>query len=116
MGRPLNKRYFGDISVSGSQIVAYADVGTGLEKVSIIRQKGTRTYEVIASGAVSSVTCRLVDNVTKPGEMVIYVFTSGGGVEHAYTLTSHRVKTYEGNDYPWTFNPPMDEWVEVDNA
>lgn len=114
MGRPLNKKYFGNPTGAGNQIVVQADLGSGVVPGWIVRQKGTRTYDV--TDGVDTLRCRLVETITGPGEATISVATFAGPIETTYTLLSHRVKTHQGNDTPWTLSAPVDSTrVQIEN-
>lgn len=115
MGRPLNKRYFGDPALDGQQLLVEADLGNGPVTGWIIRQKGTRLYDI--TDGVDTLRCRLVEEITKPGDAKISVIPFSGPNENARTLQAHRVKTWEGNDVVWRLTAPVDETtVTVPNA
>lgn len=103
MGRPLNKRYFGDPSNPGPQFQVLADLGSGIAPVYIVRQRSSYRFEV--TDGVTTKVCKLVDGMpSAPGEMAIVVSTVSG-TEYARVVHAHRVKTFQGNDYPWMFAP-----------
>lgn len=115
MGRPLNKRYFGDFSNSGQQLVVEADLGSGIVNAWVVKQKGTRTY--VLTDGTDTMTCRLVETITGPGEATIEVYPFSGPTQYVYTLLAHRVKTQDGQNLVWKFEPPVDDTtVEVHNS
>jgi len=68
MGRPLNKKYFGDPALPGSQFaVTYWD-GASAAAGFIVKQKGARRFQ--CTGGVADAVCRLtLDAVTMEGQM-----------------------------------------------
>lgn len=48
MGRPLNKKNFGDTAMGGFQLQVTADIGVGAEPCWVMEQNGSRTYTVTA--------------------------------------------------------------------
>lgn len=79
MGRPVNKRYFGD-PVGGTQLKVEADTGNGASEVAyILAQKGTNEFKV--TDGTTALDCRLVDKAfaaIAEGEMVIAGSVAGG--------------------------------------
>lgn len=113
MGRPLNKRYFGEPAVKdGFQLQVSADLGSGVQNnLWVVRQKGTRTYDI--TDGVTELRCRLVETIAGPGEAKITVTPFAGPAESAYTLLAHRVKTNEGNNRTWHFDPATEDRANV---
>jgi hypothetical protein len=114
MGRPLPKKFFGNPTTGGNQIVVQADLGAGVVSGWIIRQKGTRTFD-ITDGAVT-LRCRLVETITGPGQATIEVIPETGPNETARTLLKNRVKTNQGSDKPWKFTSPSNGYVQIQNS
>ncbi len=116
MGRPLNKKLFGDFNLPGKQIkVVDANLGSGIvSNCWIVKQKGTRKFEIATSS--ESAICTLVNNITGPYQAKIAVFLSGGGTEFARTITKNRVKTWSGSDIVWRFDPPSGDIGQLDNS
>ena len=80
MGRPINKRNFGDLALPDNQIRITGDVGFGITAGFIVRQKSTREFIVDLGGNVGRV--RLVDNVTPGvGEAFIDLFEDGSDAD-----------------------------------
>lgn len=113
MGRPLNKKYFGEPAVKdGNQLEVSADLGSGTQNnLWIVRQKGTRLYDITDGSTV--LRCRLVESISGPGEATITVTPQSGPTETTYTLQAHRVKTWQGNDVTWHFDAATAENVNV---
>lgn len=109
MGRPINKRFFGDTADAGNQIIITGDLGGGLTSGFIIRQKSTREFIVNLGGTVGRV--RLVDNITPGvGEAFIEVFEPGSDADGSgadftadMELTTVTVAT-QGADYQFADN------------
>jgi hypothetical protein len=112
MGRPLNKRFFGNPTTKpGLQIKVSADLGSGKVPAWIVEQVGTRQF--IVTDGTTTTRCFLVQNVTQPGEAVVRVYLSGGVVETARTIQARRVKTFEGSDVVWSFDPPANDKAQI---
>lgn len=109
MGRPLNSKYFGDPDLSAQPKLCISeawipntDYPTALSYV--VEQTATREY--VVSDGVNTGPVSLTDSITREGEAIINVYPYGiDTVEHAYLITSHRVKTWEGGDYSWSTLP-----------
>lgn len=114
MGRPLNKKYFGNPATAGLQLTVVADLGNGPVNAWIVEQVGTRRY--IMTDGTNTATCTLVNVITGPGEAVMTVNVSGGGTETARIVQAHRVKTFEGSNLGWSFDPPMGEYSQLPSA
>lgn len=115
MGRPLNKKYFGNPAEPGEQIMVQADLGSGVVPGWIVRQKGTRTYDI--TDGVDTLRCKLVESISGPGEATISVFPDAGPTQTTRTLQARRVKTWEGNDLVWNLTAPVDSTtVQIENS
>lgn len=111
MGRPLNKRHFGDFREPGKQVsgIAWIPGESAAEEVIAIQQKTTQKYEV-ASVADENITGFVVTaNTATPaeGEFSIAIDPDDGtgnstGVEYARQINGHQVKTFDGNTYTWS--------------
>lgn len=106
MGRPVQKRNFGNVTGTDNQLKMIADIGSGPEDCWIQSQRGTRLFEVasVAGGSTPTRTgsIRLVDqSPAAEGEGRLDVIVFNGIVENARTLQQHRVKTFQGNQYSW---------------
>ena len=63
MGRPLNKRFFGNpATTAGNQMYLQADVGAGLEQCFFIKQKNTKTFLVQSVASSTQAEVRLVSS------------------------------------------------------
>ena len=103
MGRPLNKRFFGDPAGGGYQVEVLADVGAGNVAAYIVSQRSNSKYlcAEVATPANQAI-CTLVDAVPSAvGEMQVIVtpenatatvqatiaFTSAGGTGALLTVS-----------------------------
>ena len=60
MGRPLNKRYFGEPTAGGNEIKCDFHNGTAVVEGHIVRQKGSKKFVVAEIGASDTeYTCTL---------------------------------------------------------
>ena len=110
MGRPLNKKFFGDPASAGYQLtlVAYLDAAHGAESCYILSQKGSRTY-LVAAVADHSRTGRVILQEATPAavgqaQMAVVPANGSGGAlptEYARTVEAHIVKTWEDHTYDW---------------
>lgn len=105
MGRPVNKKYFGDSSQPGSQIVLDSVWLPGEDGEEsgfwIVKQKGTRRFEV-SNGSKSGIITLTDGDVTEGFGVVLVMPYGGGPIEHARTIYNRTVKTFEGNSYKWS--------------
>lgn len=106
MGRPINKRFIGNISQSGNQISiwAYIPGDSGYNYAWIAAQKGTGKYKATRTDGAYTGLVTLVDgpegNINE-GEAHIQVYPYGGGTEFARVIKDRTVTTWEGNTYAW---------------
>jgi len=103
MGRPLNKKWFGDPAGPGNQlnVVAFIPGGAGAVAAWIVKQHSNTTYTVTDGGDTGR--CKLQATVpTAAGEARIEVSPFIGGTEYVRILNAHQVKTFEGNVYSWS--------------
>lgn len=114
MGRPINKKYFGNPANPGNQLVVQANLGSGIVPAWIKKQMGTRKF-LVTNGVITKI-CYLVENITGPGQAIIDVIKSSGPNERVRTLQSKRVKTWNNNDYVWGFGPPTTNKVQITNG
>ena len=102
MGRPLNKKFFGDPSGAGQQInvTAWIPGGGGAVSAWIVKQNSNTTYTV--TDGTDTGRCKLQEATpTAAGQMQIEVSPAVGGTEYVKILNAHQVKTFEGNVYKW---------------
>jgi len=113
MGRPVNKRYFGD-PVGGTQLRIECNTGNGaVDTGYIISQRGTNKFKVTDGTTV--LDCRLVDKATAAlaeGEMVISGETGGARVTIA-KLFNRTAVDFSGNRYTWEVQDDSTETVMI---
>lgn len=114
MGRPVNKKYFGE--GAGNQIKVRAKIGTNTEGDGfIISQRSTNRFKVSVNGTEGICTLVNKDSDTLgENEMIVNVFTDAGTWVQATKLYNRTVIT-EGNiKVKWTFaTSDSDNAVEV---
>ena len=122
MGRPLNKRNFGNTEVGptayNNEIQVHFNIGDPDPLVGfIVKQKGTRKFVVSETGGAGVHTCVLVAGVEPEtlhtGEMLIIVKADDGEVYTVSKIAGHKctLKTanafganiYDGKSVPWNF-------------
>ena len=123
MGRPINKRNFGDTSGGGQQIQVTADTGGGSGAGFIVKQKGSKRFSVDRSGTVG--ICKLVTSAPNSGEMRITLADSAAGTYFASKI-SGRTCTVEagtgtqfstGDKVAWnTTGAVLNTSIEITNA
>jgi len=115
MGRPVNKRYFGD-PVGGTQLRVEADTGNGaVDTAYIISQRGTNKFKV--TDGTTTLDCRLVDKAIgaiAEGEMVIFGNVSGGvGRVTIQKLFNRTAIDFNSNRYTWEVQDDSTETVLI---
>jgi len=104
MGRPVNKRNFGD-PADATNITVRAYVGGGIdEQAYIVDQRGTNKFTVSNNGATATAVCRLVNKATDSvaaGEMVIEGFDAGGTRRVIKKLFNRTAVDFDNNRYTW---------------
>lgn len=107
MGRPVNKRYFGD-PADGTNITVRAYVGGGIdEKAFIVNQKGTNKFTVSNNGDTATAVCRLVNKATASiaaGEMVLEGMNTAGQRVTVAKLFNRTAIDYSNNRYTWSLD------------
>ena len=123
MGRPLNKRNFGDTATGGQQISVSADVGAGAGAGFIVKQKGSKRFSCSVGGTVA--VCKMVTGAPGVGEVRITLADSAAGTYFASKI-SGRTCTVEagtgtqfstGDKVAWnTTGAVLNESLEITNA
>lgn len=117
MGRPLNKRYFGDPAVAdqraaGTETQENIRVEANLNETGIvddafiIKQKGSNKFVLRnkAGEANSQTICKMVNKATGSlalGEMVLFGSDGTGNRIPLQKITAHKVTDYDNNQYTW---------------
>lgn len=114
MGRPINKRYFGD-PADATNITVRAYVGGGIdEQAYIVNQKGTNKFTVSNNGATATAVCRLVNKATASiaaGEMVIEAFDTSGTRRVIQKLFNRTAVDFDNNRYTWALEDDSTDTV-----
>jgi len=102
MGRPISKKFFGpDLGTDGFQITGVANFDGVAEGCYIIRQRSTHKFEVAdAATGLKTMAASLTDMALAAAGPYFHILVNGS--EHAKSIKSHRVSTFEGNGYVWS--------------
>ena len=119
MGRPLNKRYFGEPTAGGNEIKVDFHNGTSVVEGHIVKQKGSKRFVVAEIGADDTeYTCTLTTgklmSALTAGEMGI-TFKMDDSETYQVSKISGRKATlqapdgtgsnaYDGLSVPWNFS------------
>jgi hypothetical protein len=118
MGRPLNKRYFGEPTAAGNEIKVQFHNGTASVKGWIVKQKGSKRF-LCTDGTVEAI-CTLVDKASAAlaeGEMSITVKDDAGTAKQIVKIAGHKVTVNTGESIAWNFETSTtDEKVEIEEA
>lgn len=102
MGRPIQKRWFGDTSQPGSQLVITAKLpGAAVSDGFILEQTGTRKYKVNIGGNIGDVFLvnKTLESDLLDGEAFIMALPFGGSPLPVFRLTQYRVTVFDGDGY-----------------
>ena len=104
MGRPVNKRNFGD-PADGTNLTVRAYIGSAVdEQAYIVDQRGTNKFTVSNNAGSATAVCRLVNKATDSvasGEMVIEGFDAGGVRRVVKKLFNRTATDFDNNRYTW---------------
>ena len=103
MGRPINKRNFGATGGSPSTIPVRAQVDSSDFEGFIVRQRGSKTFNVSNDGGTKVGDATLVNKITghDEGECSIVGITGDGNAVAIQKITAHKAVDYSGNIYSW---------------
>lgn len=126
MGRPLNKKYFGNDA--NSIKVQFRPTGSAQEYNGyIVKQLGTKKFrvtntDVVADGTVTA-DCKLSaadSGSLAAGDMTITVKTDAAApnnIVQILKITAHQIVDENGVNYPWTFTQDnTDSKVEIEDV
>lgn len=102
MGRPLDKALFGEPTGDFNKLTIKFWNGSSVSTGWIVEQVATGEY-IVNDGMVSDRVELQASLPTATGQGAIEVLVFGGGTEYARNITAHRVKTFEGGNYSWSF-------------
>lgn len=103
MGRPVNKRNFGD-PADGTNLTVRAYVGGIDTQAYIVAQKGTNKFKVSNNAGDATAICRLVNKATgslAAGEMLIEGMNAGGERVVIKKLFNRTAVDFDSNRYTW---------------
>lgn len=113
MGRPLEKRLFGNTSGTGQQIQvsAYVEGGSSAVNGYIVKQVGSKRFKVTTAQGTS--ICKLVTGAPAAGEMRITLTDSASGTYFAQKISGRKVTVTAGTGTQfatgstagWTISP-----------
>ena len=134
MGRPLNKRYFGEPTAGGNEIKVdfYNTDNTAVEEGHIVRQKGSKKFIVAPIGASDTeYTCTLTTgklaSALTAGEMAITMLMDDSETYQVSKITGRKAtlqapdatgsNAYDGKSVPWNFTADLtDGAAQVEEA
>jgi len=118
MGRPLNKRYFGEPTAGGNEIKVQFHNGTASAPGWVVKQKGSKTF-LCTDGTVEAI-CTLVDKASAAlaaGEMSITVSDDDGNAKQVTKIAGRKVTLDTGESIAWDFSDSTtDGAVEIEEA
>jgi len=114
MGRPVNKRNFGD-PADGTNITVRAYVDGGIdEQAYIVDQRGTNKFTVSNNAGTVTAVVRLVNKATASiaaGEMVIEGFDTNGGRKVLQKVFNRTAVDWDNNRYTWALEDDSTDTV-----
>ena len=132
MGRPLNKRYFGEPTAGGNEIKCDFHNGTAVVEGHIVRQKGSKKFVVAEIGASDTeYTCTLKTGILmsalSAGEMGITMLMDDSETYQVSKITGRKAtlvapdatgsNAYDGKSVPWNFDADLtDGGAQVEEA
>ena len=96
MGRPLNKRFFGDAGID----VKYND-GDGVADGVIVKQTGTRTFVIADNSSADEVECTLVWDAEATAEGTFSIAVPENADKFVKKITAHKIVDQDGTVYIW---------------
>jgi len=119
MGRPINKRFFGEPTANGNEIkVRFRATGQAEANGWIVKQLGSKKFRCY--DGTNTMDCVLVDKAQgtlAAGEMTITVKDDGGTARQVVKIAGRKVTLDTGASISWTFdNANNDGAVEMEEA
>lgn len=118
MGRPLNKRYFGQPTADGDEIKVQFHNGTGSVNGWIVKQKGSKRF--LCTDGSNEKLCTLVDKASASvaaGEMTISARLDDDSIVQITKIAGRKITADTGTIYPWSFvQSTVDGVAEVEEA
>lgn len=95
MGRPINKRKFGDTANAGLQIVVSArPTSSAAANGYIVKQKSAKRF--LCTNADGTAALQLVTTAPAEGECRITLVDNAGGTYYASKLSARKVRVVQG--------------------
>jgi len=119
MGRPLNKRYFGEPTAGGNEIkVRYRATGEAEANGWIVKQLGSKKFR--CTDGTNTEDCTLADvsqGSLDEGDMTITVKDDGGTARQVTKIAGRKVTLDTGVSIAWNFDDATDDGaVEAEEA
>lgn len=118
MGRPLNKRYFGEPTAEGDEIKVQFYDGSASVAGWIVKQLGSKKFRV--TDGTTTKDCYLVDKASgalAAGEMTITVLDDTATARQVIKISGRKVTLDTGASIGWTFSDDnTDGKVEMEEA
>ena len=119
MGRPLNKKYFGEPTAGGDEIkVRYRATGQAEANGWIVKQLGSKKFRCY--DGTNTMDCYLVDKAQGTlavGDMTITVKDDGGTARQVTKISGRMVTLDSGDKIAWNFTDATDDnAVEMEEA
>jgi len=119
MGRPLNKRYFGEPTAGGNEIkVRYRATGEAEANGWIVKQLGSKKFR--CTDGTNTEDCTLADvsqGSLDEGDMTITVKDDGGTARQVTKISGRMVTLDSGDKIAWNFSNATDDGaVEMEEA
>ena len=118
MGRPLNKRYFGEPTAGGNEIKVQFHNGTASANGWIVKQLGSKKFR--CTDGTNTKDCVLVDKASAAiaaGEMTITVKDDGGTARQVTKIAGRKVTLDTGASIAWNMSDSTtDGAVEMEEA
>ena len=119
MGRPLNKRFFGEPTADGNEIkVRFRATGEVEANGWIVKQLGSKKFRCY--DGTNTMDCYLVDKAQGTlavGDMTITVKDDGGTARQVTKISGRMVTLDSGDKIAWNFTDATDDnAVEMEEA
>ena len=119
MGRPLNKRYFGEPTAGGNEIkVRFRATGEAEANGWIVKQLGSKKFR--CTDGTNTEDCTLADvsqGALAVGDMTITVKDDGGTARQVTKIAGRKVTLDTGASIAWNFTDATDDGaVEMEEA
>lgn len=117
MGRPLNKRLFGEPTAAGNEIKVDFHNGTAVKEGYIVKQKGSKKFVCEEIGTAGEFTCTLttgkLTSALVAGEMAITMLMDDSETYQVSKISGRKAtlvapdatgsNAYDGKSVPWNF-------------